>query len=64
MGTLAHTTWVAQLLRHLPASLLTVLDGWSQRVARRHALQRQQAWLRRKAPKAAVPQYRPQPWRD
>jgi hypothetical protein len=64
MGTLAHTTWVGQLLRHLPGPILCLLDSWSEGVARRHAAKRRQAWLQRKAPKAVVPQYRPQPWRD
>jgi hypothetical protein len=67
MGTLAHTTWVGQMLRHLPGPLISLLDAWSQRVARRHAVRRQQAWLQRKAAKALLapkPHYRPQPWRD
>jgi len=64
MGTLVHTTWVGQLLRHLPGPLIAVLDSWSQRVAQRHAQNRRLAWLQRKAPKVTVPQYRPQPWRD
>ena len=65
MGTLVHTTWVGQMLRHLPGPIVTLLDAWSQGVARRHATERRQAWLRRKAT-AAMPEvrYQPQPWRD
>jgi hypothetical protein len=66
MSTLAPTGWVVQLLQLLPGPLLRALDRWSHRRAVARQLQRQQAWLDRKAP-VPVPlatQYKLKPWRD
>ena len=66
MGTLAPSTLVAALLQVLPGPLLRSLDRWSHRRAVQRQLQRQEAWLARKAP-APVPlvaQYKLKPWRD
>ena len=49
MNTMVQGSWVAQVLRHLPAPLVKVLDAWSYRVARKRAQQRQQKWLARQA---------------
>ena len=35
------------LLRYLPAPVLGLLDAWSQRIALRKQLQRQERWARR-----------------
>jgi hypothetical protein len=56
----------APLFGLLPGPLLRALDGWSHRRAVARQLQRQEAWLARKAP-APVPlqvQYKLKPWRD
>jgi hypothetical protein len=50
MGTLARTSWVAPLLQLMPGPLLRALDRWSHRRAVARQLQRQEAWLNRKAP--------------
>jgi hypothetical protein len=66
MGTLAPSTLVAALLQVLPGPLLRSLDRWSHRRAVQRQLQRQEAWLARKAP-ASTPllaQYKLKPWRD
>lgn len=49
MTATVHATWVSQVVRHLPASLVKVLDAWSRRVARQRAQQRRQKWLERQA---------------
>lgn len=67
MGAAVHGSLVSQLLQVLPGPLLSVLDAWSHRVARRRAQQRQQKWLRRQAGRGAQPQpvrYHLKPWRD
>ncbi|MCG2594511.1 hypothetical protein LZ009_17175 [Ramlibacter sp. XY19] len=69
MGTLAPSSLVAGLLQLLPGPLLRSLDRWSHRRAVSRQLQRQEAWLARKAPATppAVPllsQYKLKPWRD
>ena len=48
MGATLQPSLLSQLMRHLPRSLLNVLDAWSRRVARRRWERRQQLWLRRK----------------
>ncbi|GAB3764469.1 hypothetical protein GCM10028796_19570 [Ramlibacter monticola] len=55
-----------QVIRSLPAPVLGALDAWSQRVARRRALKRQQRWQKRKAAAAAPANtvYHLKPWRD
>lgn len=70
MGTLAPVNLVGLALRLVPGPLLRQLDAWSHRQAQRRQLQRQQAWLARKAPATApaLPvdylQYKLKPWRD
>ena len=66
MGTLAPAGWVTQLLQLLPGPVLRALDGWSHRRAMARQLQRQQAWLARKAqPEVEVrTAYTLRPWRD
>ena len=59
-------TQVAPLIQLLPGPLLRALDRWSHRRAVARQLQRQEAWLARKAP-AEAPlhvQYKLKPWRD
>ena len=51
MGSLASTARVTQLLRLLPGPMLRTLDAWSHRRALRKQLERQEAWLRRQAPR-------------
>jgi DNA-directed RNA polymerase specialized sigma24 family protein len=67
MGTLVHTGLISQVVRHLPASLVSVLDAWSHRIARRRARERMRKWEQRQAP-AARPEpetrYHLKPWRD
>jgi hypothetical protein len=68
MGSLVHTTWLAQVLKQLPAPLVRALDAWSEGVARRKSQQRRRSWEARKTAKARAARppapYRPQPWRD
>ena len=66
MGTLAPTGWLGQLLQLLPGPVLRALDGWSHRRAMARQLQRQQAWLARKAtpPGDVATPYKLKPWRD
>jgi len=39
--------WIGRVVRLLPSPLRAALDGWSHRIAQRHARQRQAAWTRR-----------------
>ena len=56
---------VSNAIRLLPGPLVTLLDAWSHRVARRRARQRQQLWSQRAAPAAPVEaKYKLKPWRD
>ena len=66
MASTLQASLVVQLVGLLPSPLLRVLDGWSHRVARRRALERQQKWLqRRAAPVVPAPvKYQLKPWRD
>ena len=66
MGATVSSSLVSQILRHLPAPLVRVLDAWSQRVARRRWEQRQRKWLQRQAAAAAAgpASYHLKPWRD
>jgi hypothetical protein len=65
VGAMVHSTLVSQIVRHLPRPLLSVLDRWSQSVARRHWEQRQRKWLQRKAALAtSQATYHLKPWRD
>ena len=62
-----HSAWVGSVLSHMPRPVVTLLDRWSQAMARRRAAQRRQAWLRRQAAQTAAPagsSYRLKPWRD
>ena len=53
------------LIHWLPQPLLRALDGWSRRVARRRAQERQRRWLARRAKPAPEPVvYHLKPWRD
>lgn len=49
MVAILRPTWLGRVLRQLPSPLLSLLDAWSYRIAQRHARQRQQRWLSRKA---------------
>jgi hypothetical protein len=62
MSTLAHSSWLAPLLRRLPASWLAALDAWSYGVA----LQQRERRLRSaQRPRPGAPiQYKLRPWRD
>jgi hypothetical protein len=65
MATLARPHFMTQVLRLMPERLLTALDAWSYRVARRRAERRRLAISARQARAAAVAaQYKLQPWRD
>ena len=71
MGATLHSSLVSQIVQYLPRPLLSMLDSWSRRVARRRAALRQQKWLRRKAATAAAAaaaaspsEYHLKPWRD
>lgn len=65
MATIARTHWLTQVLRLMPGRLLSALDAWSYRVARRRAERRRLAISARQARAAAVvAQYKLQPWRD
>jgi hypothetical protein len=66
-----HSAWVGSLLAHMPGPVLTALNRWAERVARRRGALRRQAWLQRQQARRAVapgsapaPSYRLQPWRD
>ena len=47
MATLAQTSLLTPVVRRLPGRLLTLLDAWSQRIARRRAEKRREAGRRR-----------------
>ena len=65
MGATLPSSLVSQIVQHLPRPLLSVLDRWSQAVARRRWQQRQRRWLQRKAALAASQAtYHLKPWRD
>jgi hypothetical protein len=66
VGATVSSSLVSQILRHLPAALVSVLDAWSQRVARRRWEQRQRKWLQRKAAAAVAgtASYDLKPWWD
>jgi hypothetical protein len=62
MSSLAHDTWLVQLLRILPNSLHAALDAWSSRLARRRLDRRRHA-AQPRAPEAPI-DYKLQHWRD
>jgi hypothetical protein len=62
MGTLAHSSWLGQVLRCLPGSWLTMLDAWSYRVAVQRREKRRLAGSDSRA--AAPSAYKLKPWRD
>lgn len=67
MGAVVHPSLVSQIVRHLPAPLLNMLDAWSSALARRRWQQRQLKWQQRKAAKVvqvAAASYHLKPWRD
>ena len=65
MGATVHSSLVSQIVQHLPRPLLSVLDRWSQGVARRRWQKRQRKWLQRKAALAeSQAAYHLKPWRD
>ena len=43
MAAMAQTNWLTQALRLVPPPVLRVLDGWSYRLAQKHAAKRRQA---------------------
>lgn len=47
MVAVAHTTWLAPVLRRLPAPLLAKLDAWSYRIAMQRAQRRRAIGMRR-----------------
>lgn len=63
MVMLAATLWVGQLLRKLPAPVLSMLDGWSARKAREKVEARRLKARRGRIAMPPVP-YQPKPWRD
>lgn len=62
MGTLAHSSWLVQVLRRLPGSWLAMLDAWSARLALKRREKRRVAGLRSRL--AAQMTYKLKPWRD
>jgi hypothetical protein len=54
MSSYVQTTRVTQVVRHLPAPLVKLLDAWSHRLAQRRAAQRRQKWLQRQAAPTAT----------
>lgn len=62
MGTLAHSSWLIQVLHRLPDSWLAVLDAWSYRIAVKRRERRRLAGLRSRL--AAPTAYQLKPWRD
>lgn len=62
MVTIARSTWLLQVLHHLPDSWLAVLDAWSARIAARRREKRRLAGLRGRLP-TQMP-YKLKPWRD
>lgn len=67
MGAVVHPSLVSQVVRHLPARLLNMLDAWSSALARRRWQQRQLKWQQRKAATVAnapAASYHLKPWRD
>jgi hypothetical protein len=59
MTTRVHPSWVSQVLSHIPARVLTALDAWSYRVARKRA-ERRRVFISARERRAAeiVRQYR------
>jgi hypothetical protein len=47
MATLAQTSLLTPVVRRLPGRLLTLLDAWSLRIAKRRAEQRREAGRKR-----------------
>jgi hypothetical protein len=61
MGTLAHGSWLTQVLHRLPGPWLAMLDAWSYRVA----VKRREARRAGLQGRAAGPiPYKLRPWRD
>jgi hypothetical protein len=48
MGATVHPSLVSLIVRQLPRPLLSALDAWSHRVARRRAAERQRKWAQRR----------------
>jgi hypothetical protein len=47
MATLAQTSLLTPVVKRLPRTLLSLLDAWSQRIAKQHAEKRREAGRRR-----------------
>jgi hypothetical protein len=65
MTTLVDTSRLNQVLSHVPARILALLDAWCYRVALQRAERRRHATQARTVKAAAtVAQYKLEPWRD
>jgi len=59
MSSLAHASWLSQVLARLPASWLAALDAWSYGIARKRLEKRRLA----SQPHQPI-NYQIKPWRD
>jgi hypothetical protein len=65
MTTFVDTSRLNQVLSHVPARVLALLDAWSYRVALKRAERRRNAAKARTVKAASIlAQYKLEPWRD
>jgi hypothetical protein len=64
MVTMVQTSLLRQVLRLMPARVITMLDAWSYRVARKHAERRRLAASGQKTGPWAAIHYKLKLWRD
>jgi hypothetical protein len=65
MTTLVDTSRLNQVLSHVPARVLALLDAWSYRVALKRAERRRHAVQGRTAKAVSfIAKYKLRPWRD